>query len=158
MTVSSDGIVTYNKVTVFLDQEPTVTSIYQSIQTNLNYTIDLTGNHLIYRRKDTTDKFHAMKVYFYHQIYYWKSIVENFRFSLYIFTFFKSKQNINFTLVNKQSIYFDLFSFRYANKVSIGDEVLIQRNDEMTATKVINITKSLMQGKYYFYSSYLQSI
>ena len=49
-------------------------------------------------------------------------------------------------------------SFRYANKVSIVDEVLIQRNGEMTTTKVTNITKTVMQGKYYCYSSYLQSI
>ena len=57
-------------------------------------------------------------------------------------------------MINEQSIYTWFVSFRYANKVSLGDEVLIHRNGEMTTTKVINITKTLMQGKYYCYSSF----
>ena len=39
-------------------------------------------------------------------------------------------------------------SFRFASKVQIGDEVLIQKNDEFTPEKVIDISRITMQGKF----------
>ena len=41
-----------------------------------------------------------------------------------------------------------IFSFRYADQVAIGDEVLVQENDGLTPSKVINVTSSTMQGNY----------
>ena len=36
--------------------------------------------------------------------------------------------------------------FRYADQVSIGNEVLVEGNDELTPAKVINVNSSSMQG------------
>ena len=41
-----------------------------------------------------------------------------------------------------------VFSFRYADQVAIGDEVLVQENDDLTPSKIINVTSSTMQGNY----------
>ena len=39
-------------------------------------------------------------------------------------------------------------SFRYADLVTVGDEVLIQENFQLNPSKVVNISSFLMQGKY----------
>ena len=39
-------------------------------------------------------------------------------------------------------------SFRYADKVSIGDDVLVQRNGTLIPDKVIGLSNFKMQGKY----------
>ena len=39
------------------------TSIYKSIRTSKNNTISLTGNHLIYGKKNSGGKFTTMQVY-----------------------------------------------------------------------------------------------
>ena len=39
-------------------------------------------------------------------------------------------------------------SFRYANKVSVDDEVLVQENDRMIPAKVINVSNSILAGIY----------
>ena len=36
--------------------------------------------------------------------------------------------------------------FRYADQVAIGDEVLVLENDDLTPTKVINVSSFNMQG------------
>ena len=36
----------------------------------------------------------------------------------------------------------------YADQLSIGDEVLVQGNNDLTPAKVINISDITMQGKY----------
>ena len=36
----------------------------------------------------------------------------------------------------------------YADQLSIGDEVLVQGNNDLTSAKVINISDLTMQGKY----------
>ena len=38
---------------------------------------------------------------------------------------------------------------RYANELSIGDEVLLQidDNDELTPSKILNVSDFMMQGK-----------
>ena len=41
-------------------------------------------------------------------------------------------------------------SLRYADQLSIGDEVLVERNCELAPEKVINITSYPMQGRPYF--------
>ena len=40
--------------------------------------------------------------------------------------------------------------FRYADEVSIGDEVLVQGNNGLTPTKVINVSKITLQGNHLF--------
>ena len=42
----------------------------------------------------------------------------------------------------------EFFTIRYANKVLNGDEVLIQADDELTSTKVIDVSRFQMQGTY----------
>ena len=44
--------------------------------------------------------------------------------------------------------------FRYANDVSVGDELLVQGNEKLIPTKVVDITDLIMQGNYshYFYN------
>ena len=44
---------------------------------------------------------------------------------------------------------------RYATDVSVGDEVLVEKNDQLTPSKVINVASSMMQGKYIVYYHYL---
>ena len=39
---------------------------------------------------------------------------------------------------------------RYADQITIGDEVLIQENDKLTHGIVINVSSSIMQGNIYF--------
>ena len=46
--------------------------------------------------------------------------------------------------------YSGLFSFRYANKLSLGDEVLGHGNDGMAPVKVKNISNIYMLGDYQF--------
>ena len=40
--------------------------------------------------------------------------------------------------------------FRYADQVSIGDEVLVRRNDELIPGNVTNISSFMMQGINHF--------
>ena len=51
---------TYSEVGAFLMKEHTAIVTYKSIVTSLNQTISLTGNHLIYGRKHSTENFFAM--------------------------------------------------------------------------------------------------
>ena len=39
---------------------------------------------------------------------------------------------------------------RYADQITIGDEVLIQENDKLTHGIVINVSSSIMQGNIFF--------
>ena len=41
----------------------------------------------------------------------------------------------------------DLF-YRYADQVSVGDEVLLQVKDELAPAKVTNVSNVILQGKY----------
>ena len=41
--------------------------------------------------------------------------------------------------------------FRFANKIIIGDDVLIKKNDKLTPEKVTHISSLTMQGKYYIF-------
>ena len=38
-------------------------------------------------------------------------------------------------------------SLRYAGQASVGDEILVNKNDEMTPTEFVNISDFIMQGK-----------
>ena len=42
-------------------------------------------------------------------------------------------------------------SFRFAEQISVGDEVIIPRNDELTPAKVTNVSVITMQGDKPFY-------
>ena len=41
-----------------------------------------------------------------------------------------------------------ILSFRYADDISIGDDVLVQRNAALIPEKVIDISRFTMQGKF----------
>ena len=43
-----------------------------------------------------------------------------------------------------------IYSFRYSNQVSIGDEVLVQENDELIPSKVITVSTLPLQGNNYY--------
>ena len=58
--VLSSGAVTYSEVRAFLEKDFTVITKYKSLTTIWNETLTLTGNHLIYGRKNCTDKFNPM--------------------------------------------------------------------------------------------------
>ena len=38
------------------------------------------------------------------------------------------------------------FSYSYAGQVSVGDEVLVQKDDNILPAKVINVSSIIMQG------------
>ena len=42
-----------------------------------------------------------------------------------------------------------MFSFRYAEQVLIGDEVLVQGKNELAPVKVINVFNLKMQGNHH---------
>ena len=60
-TVSTEGMITYSEVITFLKNQPTTLVIYKSIMTSMK-TIRLSGNHLIFARKNAALKFHPMYV------------------------------------------------------------------------------------------------
>ena len=43
------------------------------------------------------------------------------------------------------------FGNRYAEQVSMDDDVLLQANDNFTSTKVSNVSSLMMQGRHYYY-------
>ena len=57
--VSENGMVTYSEVKAFLKKEPDGVLEYKSI-TSCNETLTLTGNHLLYAKDKSVDKFHPM--------------------------------------------------------------------------------------------------
>ena len=57
-----------------------------------------------------------------------------------MFHLFYTKRN---TINNFNTIF-----FRYADEVSNGDEVLVNKNDKLSPTKVISVSNTMMQGKY----------
>ena len=57
--VSSTGIVKYTQIRAFLKKQPNIMTQYISISTE-NETITLTGNHLMYGRKDVSKQFYPM--------------------------------------------------------------------------------------------------
>ena len=59
-SVSADGKLTYSKLTTFLKKRSSMNSMYRSITTFRNKTISLSGNHLIYSKKNENDKFNPM--------------------------------------------------------------------------------------------------
>ena len=58
--VSTDGKVKHNEVKALLKLQFTMTTVYKSITTSHNNVISLTEDHLIYARKNSTDKFNMM--------------------------------------------------------------------------------------------------
>ena len=40
-----------------------------------------------------------------------------------------------------------IFFFRYADEVSVGDDVLVQDNNEMIPSKVQEVSSAIMKGK-----------
>ena len=47
--------------------------------------------------------------------------------------------------------------YRVADKVLIGNEVLVQENNELTSAMVTNISESKMQGENYFFNMCIYS-
>ena len=60
--------------------------------------------------------------------------------------FYKSSFSLRIFLKNNI-----IFDFRYANQLAIGDEVLVENNDEFTPRKVLNMTHFIMQGNHNLY-------
>ena len=58
--VTSDGNIIFSEVRAFVKKQSTVINMYKSITTSLNKTIRLSGNHLIYARKNSSEKLHPM--------------------------------------------------------------------------------------------------
>ena len=50
-----------------------------------------------------------------------------------------------------------MFLFRFAEQISVGDEVIIPRNDELTPAKVTNVSVIAMQGDQPFYIKNVKS-
>ena len=42
--------------------------------------------------------------------------------------------------------YYHMLSFRYADQVSVGDEVIILQNDKIIPAKVIHVSNLVLQG------------
>ena len=59
-TGNSHGSLTYSEIKVFMKRQPTDITMYKSITTSSNQTINISGNHIIYRRKSATDKFNPV--------------------------------------------------------------------------------------------------
>ena len=51
-------------------------------------------------------------------------------------------KNLNYCIVSSK---YEII-FRYADQLTIGDEVLVQGSDKLTNAIVINVSSSLMQG------------
>ena len=60
LVVSSGGSVIYSEVNMILVKKPNFIQMYKTIATNLNKTITLSANYLIYARVSGSIKFHAM--------------------------------------------------------------------------------------------------
>ena len=48
-----------------------------------------------------------------------------------------------------------MLSYRYADQVSVGDEVMVLRNDKLMPAKVMNVSSLIIKGNYslsYFYA------
>ena len=59
LTFPATGV-SYSEVRTFMKRQPTVTTMYKSITTSCNNTINLSRDHLIYARKSRTDEFTPM--------------------------------------------------------------------------------------------------
>ena len=62
----------------------------------------------------------------------------------------QSNQIVSIGLVSKGYIFkicIKIYSFSYANDVSVGDEVLTESNNEAIHTQVINVSSLFLQGK-----------
>ena len=51
-------------------------------------------------------------------------------------------------LIKKYKINTNIFNFRYADDVLYGDEVLVQRNDELIPAYITKLSTFLMQGNH----------
>ena len=58
-TVSAVGVVTYSEVKTFFKKRSSI-SMYKLITTNMNNTISLSGDHLIYAKKNENGIFQPM--------------------------------------------------------------------------------------------------
>ena len=58
--VTSAGRITYSEVRTFMEKQTDIISKFKSITTYGNKTLIVTGNHLVYARKNSNDKFSPM--------------------------------------------------------------------------------------------------
>ena len=137
--MSPDGSVVYDKVRTFMKKVPSMINMYKSIITSLNETIRISGNHLIYTRKYEVDMFNPQYVL----------ISKNSE--LILADFISKTFKIQNWTCDK------VISFRFADKVSIGDEVLVQKYDGLVPAKVTKVFSSKMQGNKFFYLYFLFS-
>ena len=61
-------------------------------------------------------------------------------------------------ILTSSIILFKYLILRYAEQLSIDDEVLVNENNTLTPTKVINTTSLMMEGNYYYQISSVPEI
>ena len=54
-----------------------------------------------------------------------------------------------------QELLQNMWLFRYADEISVGDEVLVKQKDNFTAAKVNNVSDIMMQGHYCYLIQFL---
>ena len=62
--MTHDGSITYSEIKAFMDKKESTVTLYKSIETAENKTINLSGKHFIYVKRSWTEKFKAMYVFF----------------------------------------------------------------------------------------------
>ena len=131
--MTADGSVVYSEVRLFLQRKSKVISTFLSI-TTLNKTITLSDEHLIYSRKVDSPKFNPVLVYYINII---SILLLHQHLSLIYYQYLVTSLLCNTNII---------FSVSYAADVSIGDEILVELNNRLTTSCVINITISKYQG------------
>ena len=119
--VSADGMIAFSEIQTFIEKEHAISRRYKSITTNLNTTVSLTSNHLIYARKNVMDKFHPMLV---HRTLIFLNIHPKIQIST------PRHHCVSFLLLSMYCTH-----FRYAEQISIGNEVIVHQNNELTPAK-----------------------
>ena len=151
--VSPSGSINYSEVTALLRKQSVLSGMYMSMTTSLNTTVSMTANHLIYARKHCSEKFHP--VYVIASIFYEiNNLLNNkirkiFLFQNFRFPLFYNTVHIFLIFLGKQLLIFGKTIFRYAKKIVLGDEVLVQNNDKMNPTKIIKISMFVNQGMHW---------
>ena len=59
-TVSHSGNIVYSEIRGFMKKQHTGIVMYKTLTTSKNKTIQLSGDHLIYARKTSLNKYHPM--------------------------------------------------------------------------------------------------
>ena len=113
---------------------------YKSFLTSLNTTITLSGNHLIYVKKSSVERFNPVWVYHIFLIFLFGSI-----------QYLTQKTFNNFITASAIKLFNFLsnITYSYADDVSLGDEVLVDGIDGLTTATILDSYNSVMQGNHW---------